>query len=212
MASASSSSSPSLFVAVVLPVRGAGASRRPRALRVGRANACGVYHRYNEAMRLLLIRHGKAEDASLWPSDSARPLAPEGRQQAERLAARLVSLGLVGNILLTSPIRRARETAELLWQKGAGPEPENWDALATGPEIAAVLPTLAGLRERGTRRAVLVGHMPTLADWAEELVWGQPCGRLVLKPAGVIGLELPDSGSLVGRSDLFWLTSPKLLP
>lgn len=163
-------------------------------------------------MRLFLIRHGKAEDASLWPADAARPLAAEGRKQAERLAARLVELGLACDALLTSPIRRARETAMLLFQGGAGPEPEGWDALATGPEVAAILPTLVALRERVTVRAGLVGHMPTLADWAEELVWGQPRGRLVLKPAGVIGLELPDSGSPVGRSDLFWLTSPRLLP
>lgn len=163
-------------------------------------------------MRLLLIRHGKAEDASQWPSDAARPLAPEGRQQAERLAVRLVELGLVCDVLLTSPIRRARETAGLLWVGGAGPEPESWDALATGPEVAAILPTLSNLREREVVRAAFVGHMPTLADWAEELAWGQPRGRLVLKPAGIIGLELPDSGSPIGRSELFWLTSPKLMP
>lgn len=163
-------------------------------------------------MRLLLIRHGKAEDASQWPSDAARPLAPEGRLQAERLAVRLVELGLVCDVVFTSPVRRARETADLLSRGGAGPEPESWDALATGPELAAILPTLGDLREREVVRAAFVGHMPTLADWAEELVWGQPRGRLVLKPAGVIGLELPDSGSPFGRSDLFWLTSPKLLP
>ena len=163
-------------------------------------------------MRLFLIRHGKAEEASSWPSDAARPLASEGRQQAERLAVRLVELGLVCDVLLTSPIRRARETAGLLWQGGAGPEPESWDALATGPELAAILPRLGGLREQEVVRAAFVGHLPALADWAEELVWGQPCGRLVLKPAGVIGLGLPDSGSPVGRSGLFWLTSPKLMP
>lgn len=163
-------------------------------------------------MRLLLIRHGKAEDASLWPSDAARPLAAEGRHHVERLAARLVALGLGCQVLLTSQIRRARETAELLWRGGAGPEPEIWDALATGAEVAAILPTLAALRKREVALAACVGHMPTLADWAEELVWGQPRGRIVLKPAGVIGLDLPDSGSPVGRSDLFWLTSPKLLP
>ena len=97
-------------------------------------------------MRLLLIRHGKAEDASQWPSDAARPLAPEGRLQAERLAVRLVELGLVCDVVFTSPVRRARETAGLLSRGGAGPEPESWDALATGPELAAILPTLGDLR------------------------------------------------------------------
>lgn len=163
-------------------------------------------------MRVLLIRHGKAEDASAWPTDAARPLAAEGRLQVERLAARLVEIGLRSDALLTSPIRRARETAELLAAGGAGPKPEEWEPLAIGPELAVIAPTFDSLRRQEVSCLALVGHMPTLADWAEELVWGEPRGRVVLKPAGVVGLDLPDSGSLAGRCSLFWLTSPKLLP
>lgn len=163
-------------------------------------------------MRLLLIRHGKAEDASAWPTDAARPLAAEGCRQVERLAARLVELGLRSDLLVTSAIRRARETAELLSAGGAGPRPEEWEPLAIGPELAVIAPTFDAWRRQEAACVALVGHMPTLADWAEELVWGEPRGRLILKPAGVIGLDLPESGSLAGRCTLFWLTSPKLLP
>ena len=163
-------------------------------------------------MRLLLIRHAKAEDAAVWPSDAARPLAPEGRRQAEHLGARLVELGLACDQLLTSPLRRARETAELLCAAGAGPEPEVWDVLGPGSDLSELEPTLARLRDANVTRVGLVGHLPSIAAWAEALAWGEVPGRLVLKPAGVVGLELPDSGSLVGRCALFWLTSPKLLP
>lgn len=163
-------------------------------------------------MRLLLIRHAKAEDAAIWSSDAVRPLAPEGRRQAEHLGHRLVELGLACEQLLASPLLRARETAELLRGAGAAPDPEEWDVLAPGSDLHELVPTLTRLRDADVARVGLVGHLPSLANWAEELVWGEVRGRLVLKPAGVVGLELPDSGSLVGRCALFWLSSPKLLP
>lgn len=163
-------------------------------------------------MRLLLIRHAKAEDAAVWSSDAVRPLAPEGRRQVEHLGARLVELGLACERLLASPLLRARETAERLCAAGAGPVPEEWDVLAPGHDLSEVVPTLARLRDADVGRVGLVGHLPSLTAWAEGLAWGEVRGRLALKPAGVIGLELPDSGSLVGRCTLFWLTSPKLLP
>ena len=174
-----------------------------------------MYHpacSYNEGMRLLLIRHAKAEDPAIWSSDAARPLSPEGRRQAEHLGGRLVELGLACEQLLASPLVRARETAELFHGAGAGPEPEEWELLAPGSDLGELVPTLARLRDADVARLGLVGHLPSLANWAEELVWGEVRGRLVLKPAGVVGLELPDSGLLVGRCALFWLTSPKLLP
>jgi phosphohistidine phosphatase len=163
-------------------------------------------------MRLLLIRHAKAEDAAIRSSDATRPLAPEGRRQAAHLGARLVELGLGCDRLLASPLVRARETAELLHHAGAGPAPEEWDVLAQGNDLQELVPTLARLRATDVGRVGLVGHLPSLANWAEELMWGEVRGHLLLKPAGVLGLELPDSGPLIDRCVLFWLTSPKLLP
>jgi len=55
----------------------------------------------------------------------------------------------------------------------------------------------------------LVGHQPDLGNWAETLVWGYAKEKLVLKKAGVIGINIPDTGSPIGKSELFLLTSPK---
>ncbi|MER3478596.1 MAG: phosphohistidine phosphatase SixA, partial [Leptolyngbya sp. ERB_1_2] len=57
----------------------------------------------------------------------------------------------------------------------------------------------------------LVGHEPDLSGWAELLVWGEVRDRILLKKAGMIGLDLPDSGSAISNSQLFWLTPPKFL-
>jgi phosphohistidine phosphatase len=55
-----------------------------------------------------------------------------------------------------------------------------------------------------------VGHQPDLASWAEQLTWGDDRQRLLLKKAGIIGLLIPDEGNPLGKSTLFWLTSPRL--
>jgi phosphohistidine phosphatase len=57
----------------------------------------------------------------------------------------------------------------------------------------------------------MVGHEPCLTNWAEILLWGEAKEQLVLKKAGMIGIKVPDDGSPVGRSQMFWLTHPKYL-
>ncbi len=57
----------------------------------------------------------------------------------------------------------------------------------------------------------LVGYEPCLSSWAEILLCGEAKERLVLKKAGMIGIKLPDGGSPLDRSQMFWLTPPKYL-
>jgi phosphohistidine phosphatase len=57
----------------------------------------------------------------------------------------------------------------------------------------------------------LVGHEPCLSNWAEILLWGEAKGGLVLKKAGMIGVKVPEIGSPVARSQMFWLTPPRYL-
>jgi phosphohistidine phosphatase len=162
-------------------------------------------------MRVYLIRHGKAEESGEVRSDFDRALTTMGRDEVTAVARRLGELRVKPTLVLTSPLLRARETAELLAAEWAGATLEVRDELAPGEEIAGFLPWLSRWRAEGGGDLVLVGHAPTLGDWAEHLVWGSSRGRLPVKKAGVVGVELPDSGDVVGRGELFWLTSPKLL-
>ena len=63
-------------------------------------------------MEFLLIRHGKAEAHGHPEGDAARGLIEKGHRQAERVGKFLVAHDLVPDLVLTSPLRRARETAE----------------------------------------------------------------------------------------------------
>jgi len=162
-------------------------------------------------LELYFVRHGLAGLRRRATNDGARPLTAAGVRRTRAVARRLLEGGLRFDGLLTSPLVRARQTADILHAVGLAPPPKDFPPLAPGGEVQALLRWLPDWRSRGRPRLGLVGHMPDLAAWAEELVWGEPRGRLVLKKAGVLGLTLPPSGSPLGRSSLFLLAPPRLL-
>lgn len=159
-------------------------------------------------MRLYLIRHGTAAGAA---SDRDRRLSGRGGDEVARLARRLRDLGIRWEVIVTSPLTRARETAEILRAAGLAPRVDDAAELAPGGELAAWLPALAAWRDARHGDVAAVGHLPALTEWAERLAFGESRGRLVLPPAGLIALEVPDDGGLLGGCELFWLTSPRLL-
>ena len=163
-------------------------------------------------MRLYLIRHGKAITAEIVMTDSERPLVAEGRKQVMRLAQRLQALSIRWKLIQTSPFVRARETAAILREAGLAPKAEPVAELAPAGELTDWLPFLTQWRDAKSGDLAAVGHFPNLAHWAESLAFGEARGRVVLKAAGVIALEVPQSGALLGNCELFWLSSPALLP
>jgi phosphohistidine phosphatase len=163
-------------------------------------------------MRLYLIRHGKAVSAEIVIADSERPLVAEGRKQVMRLAQRLQGLSIRWALIQTSPFVRARETTAILREAGLAPQAEAAAELAPAGELTDWLPFLTAWRDTKRGDLAAVGHFPNLAHWAESLAFGEAHGRLVLKAGGVIALEVPQSGALLGNCQLFWLSSPALLP
>ena len=64
-------------------------------------------------MRIYIVRHGEAELATLGASDAERQLTAKGQRQAARVGTALRVLGGIPAVVLTSPLPRARQTAEL---------------------------------------------------------------------------------------------------
>jgi phosphohistidine phosphatase len=160
---------------------------------------------------LYLVRHGLAGEAVPDRDDRVRPLTRAGVGRTRAVAKRLVALGVRFDVLLTSPLLRARQTAELLHAVGLGPRPTDASFLAPGGDLEAWVHWFEARRRRRQQSLALVGHMPELADWAERLLFGKARQRLVLKKAGVIGLTLPSQGSPLARSSLFLLVPPRYL-
>ncbi len=166
-------------------------------------------------IEVYLIRHGIAAERGTYANDDERPLTPEGDCKAQRVAQRLAQISLTVDLMLTSPLIRARQTAEILRAQGLSYTVQEFEALAPGGQIQTWLAWLHDWRQSrhhsDGQRLALVGHQPDLGDWAEQLVWGDSRGRLILKKAGIIGVTVPAHGTLIGCSDLFWLTPPRLL-
>lgn len=161
------------------------------------------------AIDLYLIRHGLAGQLGDYASDDERPLTDEGKRKTKQVAKRLVELGIKVDLILTSPLVRAHQTADILKDVGLGKSLEVADYLATG-NIEDWLTWFEGWRSP-EKSLALVGHEPTLSHWAELLISGSANGNLMLKKAGVIGLTVPVEESPIGQSQLFWLTPPRLL-
>ncbi|WP_375498921.1 phosphohistidine phosphatase SixA [uncultured Nostoc sp.] len=163
-------------------------------------------------MELYLIRHGIAEDKGLGIKDEERSLTKEGRQKTEKVAQKLVKLGLSFDLILTSPLVRARQTADILIAEKLSSQLEESSYLAHQGQISSWLKDWLEPRNYSQNtQLALVGHEPDLTNWAEILLWGEVKASLVLKKAGMIGIKLPETGSPLGRSQMFWLTPPKYL-
>ncbi|WP_017652773.1 phosphohistidine phosphatase SixA [Fortiea contorta] len=163
-------------------------------------------------MELYLIRHGIAEDKALNIQDELRSLTKEGRQKTQKVAQRLVELDLHFDLVVTSPLVRSRETAEILIASGVSSQLEESLHLTPDGNIHNwVTDWLEPRNYAPDTQLALVGHEPNLSQWAEILVWGEVKESIVLKKAGMIGIKLPEIGSPLGRSQMFWLTPPKYL-
>lgn len=164
-------------------------------------------------IELYLIRHGIAADREAYATDEERPLTEKGHQKTGKVAKQLRERKLYFDRLLTSPLVRARQTAAILQEAGLAAEVQEFPALAPDGDIQTWVSWFEEWRQgaSGEGTVALIGHQPDLANWAEILVWGQAREKLVLKKAGAISLTLPNTGSPIGRSSLFLLTSPKWL-
>ncbi|MEA5505529.1 phosphohistidine phosphatase SixA [Halotia wernerae UHCC 0503] len=163
-------------------------------------------------MELYLIRHGIAEEQATSIKDEERSLTQEGRQKTQKVAQRIKNLGLQFDLILTSPLVRARQTAEILIAAKLSSQLEESAHLAFNGDISNWLVNwLEPKNYSPNTQIALVGHEPCLSNWAEILLWGEAKGSFVLKKAGMIGVKLPETGSPVGHSQMFWLTPPKYL-
>lgn len=161
-------------------------------------------------MRVYLIRHAKAfeRDARRWPDDRLRPLTPEGMKKFRKSAAGLAQLVEPVSCLLTSPLVRARQTAEILTAIARWPHAAHLAVLA--PEHAPG-EVLEALREHAGEALALVGHEPGLSRLLAASIVGMgarvPCE---LKKGGAACLDFP-SALGAGRARLEWLITPRAL-
>jgi len=136
----------------------------------------------------MVLRHAIAEDSSTSGRDEDRRLTGEGKRKLREVVAGMRALELPVELVVTSPLRRAVETAEIIADAyGSAEDVATMPALAPGGGPDAVLAALAGIGKPSG--VVLVGHEPDLAALASTLLTGTP-GLLHLgfRKAGLAGI------------------------
>lgn len=156
-------------------------------------------------IELYLVRHAvAAERGDAWPDDTKRPLTTKGIGRFRDVAEGLRAVHVVVDVVLTSPLVRARQTAELL-AAGLAPHPavQVTDALAPGAAHAAFVDALARTRQQ---RVACVGHEPDLGRLAAHLVGAKR--PFEFRKGGACRIDLE---SATGPGHLVWLATPRLL-
>lgn len=156
-------------------------------------------------MILYFLRHGRAQEQRDGLPDDARPLTDAGVAQLRSAAALWRQLNLRPDVVLTSPLRRAAQTASLFVEGvGLPDEPIPDERLSPGAEWSDFARALAERDDAG--RVLFVGHQPDLSR-AIELLSGASSVRM--RPGGVACLEfygVPEPGG----GEIAWLLDPDL--
>ena len=155
-------------------------------------------------VELCLLRHAHAGDPLEWAGpDEERPLSSRGRKQAERLGRLLAEIGFAPTVILSSPKRRAMETAQIVASALDLPM-RTEDGLGYGPDLADVERLLTG--QGNPLRPLLVGHDPEFSEIASGVV-----GAPILVPKGtLIRIDAPRP-LRQGSGALRWMVPPDLL-
>ena len=130
-------------------------------------------------MQLYLVRHA---DSTPGDPDELRPLSDEGREQARELGERMRDDGVVPDLVLTSPLLRARETGDAL-ARATGATSEADERLAPGATAETLREAISGRGEQ----VVVVGHQPDCGRIAATLSGGE---EPRFPPAGMAVIEL----------------------
>ena len=157
-------------------------------------------------MRLFFLRHGIAEPGHGGMSDFDRQLTDEGRAELEEVAHGLRRLKIRPDRLLSSPLVRARQTAEAV-APALAVDVEIADELRSGATFAAF--QQLARRYSAAEALMFVGHEPDFSETAAALIGADGDG-LVLKKAGLIRVDL-DGRFERGQGRLRWLLTPRQL-
>jgi len=157
---------------------------------------------------LYLIRHGIAEErGDAWPDDSKRPLTDDGIDRLRMSARGLARLGVTLDVVLTSPLVRTRQTADVV-ASAFNPKPPIVLAESLAPS-GSYDQVLTDLEKQSKRtRIALVGHEPGIGQLAARLLG---CRRAIeFKKGAVCRIDM-ESFPPAGSGALRWFATPRIL-
>jgi phosphohistidine phosphatase len=157
-------------------------------------------------LRIYILRHGIAEDAPAGGSDADRALTQEGKQKLRRVLTRAREAGVCPDVILTSPLKRAVETAAL----AAGVLNVKQELVQTKALLPGGSPerVWSEIRAQNTGELLVAGHEPLLSRVVAFLL-GCPALRVNMKKAALVSVEM-ESTSAQPHATLNWILTPKV--
>jgi phosphohistidine phosphatase len=162
-------------------------------------------------VNIFVLRHGEAgTHASLPSKDSERPLTESGRNEVEKVAESLRGLRVEFDRIATSPLKRAKDTAEIVVKayNTNSPKLEIWEELRPEGSKGELIQRLSKLKQDSD--IMLVGHEPYLSTLIGEIISGSAMCRIVLKKSGVAKVQIHSFAPKV-NGELRWLLTPRQL-
>lgn len=157
-------------------------------------------------MKLLIIRHGIAEEADTFAAtgmdDSRRPLTKSGKRKMKEAAAGLREMVDTLDVIGSSPLVRAQQTAEIVAKAYDGVGIETVPALSPGSDPAGLVHWLGENAE--TEVVAVVGHEPHLGMLVTWLMTGAKESRVAMSKGGAALVEF-DLRATAGSGTLEWL-------
>ena len=160
-------------------------------------------------MDLYFLRHGKAvEIGPDAPDDFRRALTPDGIKEMQAEAEALESLGIRPDVILTSPLVRAKQTAEIVAKRlGVKKGLIESDLLAPGCQLEQLRKLLD--QHGSAKQVMLVGHEPDFSSMIGDLI-GPEGASMELKKGGLAVVHI-ERTARKGVGTLLWLVPPKVL-
>lgn len=162
----------------------------------------------DSVMNLFILRHGIAvEPGTPGYQDSERPLIPKGRRQLNKIADAMRAMKLSFDVILSSPLVRARQTAEIVAADLKAKKRLAFaDELKPGGDVKKLVQKINTLKPR-PENIILVGHEPSLSWLISLFITGETDAGIVLKKSGLAKLETDKLRA--GRcAALAWLLTP----
>jgi len=157
-------------------------------------------------MTVYLLRHGIAENSASTGRDEDRELTSEGRDKLGVLLQRAAKSGVKPDTILTSPYKRALQTAKLAAKALGGPDPEETDVLVPHSSPRAVWNEIRAHHEAG--ELLLAGHEPLFSQTVSFLL-DAPAMKVDFKKGGLVAIEFENVRG-EPRGTLRWMLIPRL--
>jgi phosphohistidine phosphatase len=158
-------------------------------------------------MQIYLLRHGIAEASSASGADADRELTDEGREKVRSVAKAAARAGVAPSLVITSPYRRALETARIAVEALKYPgELVRSNALTPASDPSAVWDEIRTHRDEAA--ILLVGHEPLFSSLSAYLL-GAPGLDVDFKKGAILAVEISGFGPRP-QGVLRWMLTARL--